>query len=102
MDADTLKSALTLIAWVALFFLMMRYGCGAHMMGRHGRHGLHEQNKADVRDPVCGMAVQQDAASAAAVHQGRTYFFCSRGCRDKFEASPDKYAETTPVEHRHA
>lgn len=102
MDADTLKSLLTLLAWGALFFLMMRYGCGAHMTGRHGRHRPHAEDKADVRDPVCGMTVQQDAPSAAAVHQGRTYYFCSRACRDKFEASPDKYARTTPEGHQHA
>jgi YHS domain-containing protein len=102
MDSDTLKSLLTLVAWVALFFMMMRYGCGVHMMGRHGRHQPHAENQADVRDPVCGMTVQQEAPSAAAVHQGRTYYFCSRSCRDKFEASPERYAGAASQEHQHA
>jgi P-type Cu+ transporter len=25
-------------------------------------------------------------------HDGRTYFFCSAGCRRKFDADPVKYA----------
>lgn len=93
MDAESLKSVLSLLGWGALFFLMMRYGCGAHVMGGHGRHGRHGGGPdSETRDPVCGMAVKPGASSAAAVHQGTTYYFCSRSCRDKFEANPGQYA----------
>ncbi|MBI2778143.1 MAG: YHS domain-containing protein [Chloroflexi bacterium] len=34
-------------------------------------------------DPVCGMAVERERA-VSAVHGGKTYYFCSRGCRDEF------------------
>ena len=36
MDADSLKSIGALIVWGGLFFVMMRFGCGKHMMGGHG------------------------------------------------------------------
>ena len=34
-------------------------------------------------DPVCEMAVERERA-VSAEHDGETYFFCSRGCRDEF------------------
>ncbi|MBU1909549.1 MAG: YHS domain-containing protein, partial [Verrucomicrobia bacterium] len=39
-------------------------------------------------DPMCGMEV--DTATAhRAVQEGKTYYFCSAGCRDKFLHPPD-------------
>ena len=43
------------------------------------------------RDPVCGMAVEPEAAPAKSEHAGRTYYFCCRSCSDKFRADPEKY-----------
>ncbi len=40
MDAEGIKSLLWILVWGGLFFLMMRYGCGSHIMGGHG-HGSH-------------------------------------------------------------
>jgi xanthine dehydrogenase accessory factor len=42
-------------------------------------------------DPVCGMTVPADASSRPLVHDGTTYFFCSAGCRGRFEADPQSY-----------
>lgn len=43
------------------------------------------------RDPVCGMEIDtQDAA--ATEHEGQTYYFCSEGCKEKFEQNPQQYA----------
>lgn len=43
-------------------------------------------------DPVCGMAV--DRAQAQRVeHRGRTFYFCCSGCRETFEADPERYAK---------
>jgi membrane fusion protein, copper/silver efflux system len=44
-------------------------------------------------DPVCGMAVDAAAAQAAGrthVHGGKTYYFCSDGCRSAFAAEPER------------
>ena len=45
-------------------------------------------------DPVCGMTVDQTKAKAASrlsQYQGQAYFFCSDGCKEKFDADPGKY-----------
>src|SRR4029079_12112534 len=43
------------------------------------------------KDPVCGMDVDPHTAKHRAEHGGRTYYFCSSGCRSKFTADPQKY-----------
>ncbi len=43
----------------------------------------------DTLDPVCGMAVQAGKAHGGDhVYQGKTYLFCSAGCRTQFIANP--------------
>jgi Cu+-exporting ATPase len=41
-------------------------------------------------DPVCGMTVDQTAAGSVEFN-GRTYFFCSKHCAEKFRADPQQY-----------
>jgi Cu+-exporting ATPase len=57
-----------------------------------------------VVDPVCGMQVNPETAAATVEHAGRTWYFCSARCRDRFVASPETYARTvTPsAPHAHA
>jgi YHS domain-containing protein len=104
MDAEGLKSLGWIVLWGLLFFVMMRYGCGAHVMGGHGHHGGHgkQGGSGGEKDPVCGMAVDPEKAAGASVHAGRTYYFCSTSCRDKFEKEPAKYAAARARdEHQH-
>ncbi len=44
--------------------------------------------KAVTKDPICGMAVDESTALHAE-HKGKTFYFCSEGCRKKFLAKPD-------------
>ncbi|MGY5803726.1 heavy metal translocating P-type ATPase [Rhizobium sp. LEGMi12c] len=65
-----------------------------HDHGHHG-HGHHHHDDAgtqDVvtRDPVCGMTVDP-AGKPSLDYHGRTFHFCSNGCRAKFEAAPENY-----------
>ena len=48
-------------------------------------------------DPVCGMRVDRQLTQQRADHAGRTYFFCSAGCRTEFQAAPHRYAQHTPT-----
>jgi len=48
-------------------------------------------NAVQVRDPVCGMTVDPTKAAGKSEYQGKTYYFCSKGCLAKFEADPEKY-----------
>lgn len=45
-----------------------------------------------VKDPVCGMTIDQSDAAARSTYQGRTYFFCSQQCKDTFDRNPSAYA----------
>jgi xanthine dehydrogenase accessory factor len=42
-------------------------------------------------DPVCGMTVEVEGARHVARYGGRDYYFCSPGCKRRFEAEPEKY-----------
>ena len=42
-------------------------------------------------DPVCGMKVDPATAAGRFEFEGRTYYFCHPGCREKFEASPRSF-----------
>ena len=42
-------------------------------------------------DPVCGMTVDPRTAAGSHAHDGRTYWFCSKGCLDRFRADPARY-----------
>src|ERR1700736_472277 len=55
-------------------------------------------------DPVCGMKVEPARAAATVEHGGRNYFFCSRGCAEKFQRDPAKYLNSPPLggPHPHA
>lgn len=99
-------------------FLMMRMGCGSHVMGhRHGGgrpgSGASTAGSGELRweppakdvDPVCGMTVET-ATAKSAVHGGAVHYFCSQVCRDKFEANPAAYPKKTtepspPAEQSH-
>ena len=43
-------------------------------------------------DPICGMTVEIATARHTAEHAGRTWYFCCGGCRERFLATPERYA----------
>ena len=51
----------------------------------------HAETK--VKDPVCGMDVDPHATHHRANHAGKTWYFCSEKCQEKFVAKPDAYLE---------
>lgn len=44
-----------------------------------------------VRDLICGMEFDKDTSSSTFDYKGKTYYFCSFGCREKFARDPEKY-----------
>lgn len=114
-----METLLYFAVWAGLILLMMRFGCGAHVMGHgHGQHSGHGSDASNDRDqprwvppetdvdPVCGKTVHTDKAKSA-VHDGMVYYFCSRECRERFEAAPQLYVgpkaghEQKQMEHAH-
>jgi YHS domain-containing protein len=45
------------------------------------------------KDPVCGMDVEEQKAAGTSQYQGRSYFFCSKSCKEKFDRNPEQYAK---------
>ncbi|HEY1240777.1 MAG TPA: YHS domain-containing protein [Bryobacteraceae bacterium] len=43
------------------------------------------------KDPVCRRDVDEAKAAGKLTHLGATYYFCSRTCKQAFEASPGTY-----------
>jgi uncharacterized protein len=70
VDYKLFLNLLGLVVFAGLFWLTMRRGD---------------------TDPVCGMKVDR-ARAQTAQHDGHTYYFCSRQCRERFEVDPDGYA----------
>ncbi|HXC47036.1 MAG TPA: heavy metal translocating P-type ATPase [Candidatus Sulfotelmatobacter sp.] len=58
-----------------------------------------------VKDPVCGMMVDPQKAAGKVEHAGKTYFFCSPRCKERFEKEPEKFLAapgTAGMEHTRA
>lgn len=45
------------------------------------------------KDVVCGMQVDPTKAAGTSQFNGKTYYFCSKGCKAKFDANPGQYAK---------
>ncbi|MGH2862368.1 MAG: permease [Solirubrobacteraceae bacterium] len=71
LDYKLVLNAAGLLLFTALFGLTLRRGAV---------------------DPVCGMTVDR-ARAQRAEHDGHTFYFCSAGCRETFEAEPARYAK---------
>ncbi len=102
--------------WGGLIFFMMRRGCGSHkghgqehnqaQGGNAGAAGAEPRRIAPSKDvdPVCGKAVSTDKAKPS-FFDGYVYYFCSRECREVFEAAPETYVggnqrrDTGQLEH---
>jgi YHS domain-containing protein len=42
-------------------------------------------------DPVCGMSVDTSTSQLSFEYEGRTYWFCSRGCLLDFQDDPKRF-----------
>jgi P-type Cu+ transporter len=62
-----------------------------HAMPNHGGH-----DHSSTVDPVCGMDVNPPAAGAFDI-AGRTYYFCSKHCLERFRAQPEAFVEAHAV-----
>ena len=57
------------------------------------------------KDLVCGMSVDPAKAAGKVEHQGKTYYFCSKRCAERFTQEPEKFLAspgTAGMEHSHA
>ena len=75
---------ITLLLYAGLFYLIMRFGCGAHLT--HGHHHGHKKSKDKeiFIDPVCGKRVSDDEGYGELVDK-RLFRLCSKACLDEFD-----------------
>ncbi|MGE0022216.1 MAG: heavy metal translocating P-type ATPase [Hyphomicrobium sp.] len=64
-----------------------------HAAQAHHDHGAPDAGARAVKDPVCGMTVDPHTAKHHATHNGKTTYFCSARCREKFVANPGQYID---------
>jgi Cu+-exporting ATPase len=43
------------------------------------------------KDPVCGMMIVPERAAGKVDHAGKTYYFCSKSCAERFSNEPEKF-----------
>lgn len=55
-------------------------------------HDLKAEEHAWVRDPVCGMRVDEWTANTYSDYMDKRYTFCSQRCKERFDKEPDAYA----------
>jgi YHS domain-containing protein len=65
-----------------------------------GRVTFERKPQTTVNDPVCGMEVRAESGAASSDYGGERFYFCSEGCKQKFDAHPDLYV--IPVQAPHA
>jgi len=81
---------LSLLFFGVLFYVMMRFGCGAHMVhGHRGHGGKKDAGDPQPVDPVCGKHVPT-LEGYGKMQDAKLYRFCSPGVpgcvRDGFPA----------------
>ena len=47
--------------------------------------------KAEAKDPICGMTVDITTAKYQSEFDGKAFYFCCGGCKQTFDKQPDKY-----------
>jgi Cu+-exporting ATPase len=74
----------------ASVFALTVAGCGGEKTEEAAK--MHETEEVVVKatDPVCGMHVDEQQALSAK-HGGAKYYFCSAGCKERFEKDPHRY-----------
>jgi YHS domain-containing protein len=69
-----------------------RGGCNrshrAALCLRTSEGGIHME-----KDVVCGMQVDPAKAAGSSQYNGKTYYFCSKGCKGKFDANPGQFVK---------
>lgn len=47
-----------------------------------------------VKDPVCGMQVDEKKVTQKSMYKGKVYYFCSATCKKEFDKQPEKFVKT--------
>ena len=73
---------------IVAIMAMLLTACGDRNGPQMAEAPFHGQ-----RDPVCGMMVDPKHPPAKSDYKGKTYYFCSREDKDRFDKNPGKYIQ---------
>ena len=109
-----MESLFSVLLFIGFFYLMMRFGCGAHMRGGGCGHSPHHNDgrlenapdrtrsdrKSTARDPVCGMEMEISQSARSMQHGSDTFYFCSDDCYRRFKERPEYFADIAKTQNR--
>ena len=52
-----------------------------------------------VKDPVCGMEVNEKTTAYKSIYANNVYYFCSATCQNEFNKNPEKYLQPNTAIH---
>jgi len=73
------KHSKILVLFLAFFFVLVLIGTA------------QEQAEETVVCPVCDHEFKKSEAKVTYEHEGKTYYFCCEGCKEKFVKNPEKF-----------
>ena len=80
------------ISILAEIILIRRSGKPLH----HNRPRSEASAPIHAVDPICGMTVDPGSATHISEYKGRTYYFCSAGCKHEFDKQPETHPIPSP------
>jgi YHS domain-containing protein len=54
---------------------------------------MNDEASTIATDPVCGMEVDTKTSQLSLDHDGRTYWFCGKGCLLEFRDDPERFLD---------
>ena len=74
-----------------IVILLLAAGLGNAALQSQGGGATKQAQKAPalVTDPTCGMQIDPAKAAGKSEYKGKTYYFCSPGCKKTFDANPE-------------
>ena|SRR3989338_2245175 len=96
MSKKILVFVYSLFITLTTFNIAMACGCGC-MGGNCGTSNTSpaqvQQTESKVQCPVMKNWILASEAADKTEYNGKTYYFCCGGCKEKFLAEPEKYIE---------
>ena len=90
-----MKKLLLILILIPLFaWVVYACDCNCCKRGSGQAMAMSESTAAKAKDPVCGMEVDT-AKALKSEYKNKTYYFCSKACKDKFDKNPAEYAAKT-------
>jgi YHS domain-containing protein len=99
---NILRAMLILTFIVCLISIYGGGGCcvGKALLARGGHSDKESSKNVEVvKDPVCGMEVNDLKKSLSAVYKGKEYYFCSEYCKKTFKNDPASYTPVATQQH---